>query len=101
MTPTLVQSATYSTLVTCATIEPSPASGRYTYRKASAVPHTSAPAPLAVNVASVPLALPAAPTDPTSVVDQPSRSGWAVAAAEGVRRTRHRTAVTQYRTRNL
>ena len=50
ITPALVHAFTFCTVATRAIITPSPFNGRYAYCSASAVPHTSAPAPFTVNV---------------------------------------------------
>src|SRR3954452_17134202 len=66
ITPALAHAAVFCIVATRATIVTSPSTGWYTKWNASAVPHTSAPAPAAVKVESAKLALPLAPTAPTS-----------------------------------
>src|SRR3954463_1511374 len=66
ITPALAHAAVFCTLATRATIVTSPSTGWYTKWNASAVPHTSAPAPATVNVEFAKVALPDAPTAPTS-----------------------------------
>src|SRR4051812_5443262 len=78
MTPALVQLLTAWIEVTRATIDPSPVSERYANRNASSVPQTSAPAPVTEKVPFENVVLPAAPTAPMSVDDQPVGNGTAV-----------------------
>ena len=58
MMPALVHAFTFCTELTRATIEPSPGSGTYAYRNASAVPQMSAPALLTVKTPLASTALP-------------------------------------------
>src|SRR3954454_5524913 len=66
ITPAFPHAAVFCIVATRATIVASPSIGWYTKWKASAVPHTSAPAPAAVNVEFAQGALPGAPAAPTS-----------------------------------
>src|SRR6185503_12257997 len=72
MTPAFTHACTFSTDATRATMSTSPEIGCHAYSKASAVPQTSAPPPLTVNVPLVEVALPATPTAPTSCAFQGS-----------------------------
>ena len=66
MTPAFAYVFVFCTAVARATIWPSPLTGWLTKLNASAVPQMSAPDPLTVNTPLEKLALPAAPTAPTS-----------------------------------
>src|SRR5215813_11720183 len=77
ITPAFVHGFTFWIVVTRATMVPSPSRVRYAKWSASAVPQTSAPAPVTLKVPPVALAVPAAPVAPTSLSLQPSGSALA------------------------
>src|SRR5262245_29504844 len=74
ITPALAEVDVFCRLLTRAMMKPSPFSARYAYWKASAVPHTSLPAPLTANADETAsnVVVPVKPTDPMSRANHPS-----------------------------